>query len=394
VSTLDRYHAIVVDQQRKVGRLVKANGVAPMRRLFDDMLTLLERDLARATGPFNEAVLRGMIAQVKLQLSRFIGVATPELGRAAQALANAAAQNAFAELARMEKAFTGAVVSLPVQEIARLRSLTAAPASMLRIHARSLARYGAHVVGRVEGDLANMLTTGQPTHRAIRQVMRTADAEWYQGERIVRTELSYAYNASHRDAIADESEALDGDLWMQWSEHVGEDGQPLDERVAVDSLAISGQVAPPGGAFTMPPTSRVPDAKGRTEVPAGLVGQTWSNPPNRPNDRAVLTPWRPHWAIPGWVWRGGQRVPIRKIPGQEIAADQTTAATADGSALTATERRLLELRASSASDRRVREELGIDQDEAHELANGVRGKLSLGDGGSLRDAGRRLRRGQ
>lgn len=62
-----------------------------------------------------------------------------------------------------------------------------------------------------------------------------------------------------------------------------------------------------------------------------------------------------------------------------------------GGALTAQERQLLELRAQGLSDRKVTAALGVDLATAHTIASSVRGKLGLGDGGSLKAAGRRLR---
>ena len=99
------------------------------------------------------------------------------------------------------------------------------------------------------------------------------------------------------------------DLMMRWTEHVDDEtGLPLDARVAVDSLALHGQCAVPGGLFYLPSTSPVPDADGNTIVPESLAGQTWECPPDRPNGREVLIPWRKDWGIPGWQIIDGAKV--------------------------------------------------------------------------------------
>jgi hypothetical protein len=139
-------------------------------------------------------------------------------------------------------------------------------------------------------------------------VALTGEQRW-QAERIVRTECAWAFNATHADGIADAARELP-DMMMRWTEQCDDaSGAPLDDRVGVDSIALHGQLAKPGGVFTMPPTSLVPDKSGKTDVPLGLVGMMWAHPPNRPNDRAVLAPWRPHWGVPGWTWDGSGRVP-------------------------------------------------------------------------------------
>jgi hypothetical protein len=94
---------------------------------------------------------------------------------------------------------------------------------------------------------------------------------------------------------------------MRWEEHCLPTGEPLDDRVAVDSLALHGQLADAAGFFTMPATAPVADKKGQTMVPAALVGLQWEFPPNRPNDRAVLSPWMSGWGVPAWEWVGGRR---------------------------------------------------------------------------------------
>jgi hypothetical protein len=92
---------------------------------------------------------------------------------------------------------------------------------------------------------------------------------------------------------------------QQWVEMVGEDGQPYDDRVGVDSLAMHGQVADVDEEFTMP--AKAPNGQ---PVSDSLVEESWEFPPNRPNDRAVLAPWRQEWGVPGWRYKAGKRVPV------------------------------------------------------------------------------------
>ncbi len=88
---------------------------------------------------------------------------------------------------------------------------------------------------------------------------------------------------------------------QRWTELINDlTGQPLDNRVAKDSIAMHGQVAYPGHYFTMP----------AGDVPHLMVGKQWLYPPNRPNDRAVLTPWMRGWGVPAWEYHGGVRLPL------------------------------------------------------------------------------------
>lgn len=302
----DTYRAFVLEQQRQLARLVRENGIGPIRKLYEAMLAEITGKLgAAAAGTFDHVQLRGMLAQLKLGLAAIQRPAAGALNEAAFQTALAGARSALEAVARLERHFTGALVPLPLLETARLHGLVRGQAaSLLTSHETSIARYGTRLIGRMQEQLAGSLAAGETTSQAIDRITATGELEWWQGERIVRTELAYSMSASAREAIEAQSEDLDGDLWMRWTEHVSDDGSPLDDRVGVDSEALHGQVAPPGGLFTQPPRAR-----DGGEVAPGLAGQSWSHPPNRCNDRAVLTPWRAHWGVPGWIWTNGRRVP-------------------------------------------------------------------------------------
>lgn len=301
----DTYRAIVQDQQRQLARLVQAEGVAPIRRMYESMLEDITRKLRDVEpGTFTEVQLRGMLGQLRVGLSQILRAMGGQLGEAAFQVGIASARATLENVARMERSIGGALAPLPVVEVARLRGLVQGQTpSLVRFHANSLNRYGAHLVGRFEQTLQTALVSGETGHQAIERVMQEGNLQWYQAERIVRTELAYSANANTKLANDELAAELDGDLWNRWTEHVSDSGDPFDDRVGEDSLAMHGQVAPPGGVFTQPPAT--PQGE---QVSRSLVGRTWDHPPNRPNDRAVLTAWRSHWGVPGWIWRNGRRV--------------------------------------------------------------------------------------
>jgi hypothetical protein len=121
-------------------------------------------------------------------------------------------------------------------------------------------------------------------------VADAARAEEWKLARILRTEAAFSFNAAQQESIVALAEEYP-DVRKRWTELVDDrTGRPLDKRVAADSLALHGQVALPDGLFVMP--------AGVSSPPPG----TWlPYPPNRPNDRAVVTPWRRGWGIPAWT---------------------------------------------------------------------------------------------
>jgi hypothetical protein len=91
---------------------------------------------------------------------------------------------------------------------------------------------------------------------------------------------------AYNETRVEEAKALPGlgmpGVLMRWTEHVNDmTRQPLDKRVGKDSIALHGQLRLPGDPFY--------DIVNRRSVKA---------PPNRPNDRAVVTVWRVTWGEP------------------------------------------------------------------------------------------------
>jgi hypothetical protein len=153
-----------------------------------------------------------------------------------------------------------------------------------RLRAEAIAkRYSEAMIGSIEQRLAHALLIGEGTDETIRALADMTKQEYWKGERLVRTELSFAYNTSQR-AVLDEMAKEDPSLWIQWHEHAsgpawgGPDNKawpgmatPLDDRVAEDSRRLHGQLRRPGEYFVDP-----------------VTGKQYYSPPNRPNDRATL----------------------------------------------------------------------------------------------------------
>lgn len=310
------YKKALAEQQHFLGQLATKDAVKRLKRTYDDAHDALVGKLARAAKAgkgqsFDSHQYRQMLLQVKAGQAKLANALAGELGVETKIVQKKSIMQLENEIAALEKKYSGAEVSLPIAEMARFSgAINARETSLLKMHTESMVNYGVKNVAKMEQALSISLATGETTAEAVDRIMDVADLAWHQGERIVRTELAWAYNATQNDGIVAAASEFP-DLKTRWSEHVSDgSGAPLDDRVAVDSIAMHGQVVTPGGFFVMPPTAPYPDAKGNTKVPDALVGLSWQFPPNRPNDRAVVQPWRPHWGIPAWEW-SGRRVAMK-----------------------------------------------------------------------------------
>lgn len=298
-----------IEHIRKLDRLIDRGGVARLRRLYQQAQAELEAKITRSVGrgsaPFTAQQHRTLLAQVRqgqMQIARRLGDASADATIETQ---KDALSTLVGSIKRLEKAHgPGGTMVLPIEEAARFHGvIDKHRTSLLKQNRASMATYSAGVVKKIEGNLALSMATGETTSQAVERVARTADLEWWKAERIVRTEQSWAYNATQHAGLLASAEAMP-DLYMRWTELVDDwSRRPLDDRVGADSIALHGQVAKPGQPFRMPASA--PD------VSDSLLGRSWMHPPNRPNDRAVLMPWKPGWDVPGWQLVGGAKVQVK-----------------------------------------------------------------------------------
>lgn len=291
-----------------LSNLIDRGSIPRLRRIYRDAQVDLERKLARAVGvgaaPFTIQKHRALLAQAKQGLAELGKRLGSTLGEETARTQEVSAQRLIAEIKRLERRATGAAVQLPIEQAARLAGvLDPRKSSLLKMNKTSMARYGASIVGKIEGALAQSLVQGETGFAAIDRVTEAYDMEWWRAERIVRTEVAQSYNTAQADALRDTAQVMP-DLMMRWTELVADVSLiKLDARVGDDSVAMHGQLAKPGGEFRMPSV-----APPGLKISPSLLGRSWANPPNRPNDRSLVQPWRPGWRIWGWEFVGGEKV--------------------------------------------------------------------------------------
>lgn len=307
-KTPPEYTIASKEHLRRLNRLMNKSGVSRLKRLYNQSQSELQNKLSRLSGSARRTFTAQQYAIFLLQIKRgHIVLAqnmAESLGEASKEAQIDALRSLIREISKLEKKFTGSSIVVPIEEAARFAGIIDKNRStLLKIHKKSMARYSANIIGKIEKQLALSLMQGESNGEAIDRIANTTDSEWWQAERIVRTEQAFAYNATHAAGISDASKDIP-DMMMRWTEHVSDTtGAKLDDRVGNDSVVLHGQLAAANSVFIMPTDSR---------VSSKLWGLTWKHPPNRPNDRAVLQPWRSHWGIPGWIYRNGRRISVGK----------------------------------------------------------------------------------
>lgn len=311
-ETAKALHAQVIEEHHdRLERIAEKRGVSRLKRVYEDAHAEVEAKLKRLVrsgkGSTYEAHQHRMVLAQVIEGERYVTRRMKgELGDAAFDARSDVMNALTRDLSRLEKKFTGTAPVLPIEDVARFQGvLDKRSTSLLARHDTSLDKYGKRTVVKIEGELSKSLLMGESPNQAIDRVSEVIDGQWWEAERIVRTELMHASNATQADAIADSRKVMP-DIMMQWVEMVSDRGSPLDDRVGVDSLALHGQVTAPGRPFTCP--ARAPNGK---TVSDSLAYEEIDHPPNRPNDRATIVPWRPGWGIYGWKYVNGRRIQVK-----------------------------------------------------------------------------------
>jgi hypothetical protein len=282
-----------------------------MRDLYEEAHDAVARRVSKLVRAgkgdrFTAHQQRILLAQLRVGHRELLSRLAGDLSDASRDAATDSIRGLARNIAQLERHFRGAETVVPIDQAWKLRELVGKRSAALdTMHQRSMAHWGTRLFAEVHQATSLAAATGATTEEAIAMIPAVAAGEWWQGARIVRTELAWASNLAQVDGIEESARELD-DMMKRWSEHVDDEtGEPLDDRVGADSLALHGQIAEPGGLFGFPAV-----APGLTpaEIARYQERAPWMAPPDRPNDRAAVQPWRPGWGIPGWRLVGGEKV--------------------------------------------------------------------------------------
>jgi hypothetical protein len=293
----------VLSHQAALDRAIDQQARTPLRTLWDARTSRMLADFVsvsrRSRGNF-AALQQALSAALR---SHLLDLGT-ELGAELRRASSDTMTDALYSLGALLRAVAPSVPTY-IDDPAYVRAIVGEHRGRVEEQrAQSIASAVAAVDASLQELLARKvaaLSTAQPEEGGAQDLVTdlhdALEGQWWRVERVANTETAHAFNLAQAVALAALSRAVPG-LMQRWTEKIDLDGNPLDDKVADDSMELHAQLAPLGGKFIMPPNTRVWE---------GMIGKTWYHPPNRPNDRAVLTPWAPGWGIPGWVWTGRTR---------------------------------------------------------------------------------------
>jgi len=293
----------VIGHRRALVRVVDKQALAGLRTEYDTGIARLSRSLgttfkAQRRSLTNAATARRIEKVANEHIVDALSKVAGEFSMQTHTVLNEGVQRLgqFLGKARSGK-------SSPLDETIRSERLAIKQLKGLqRARISSVAEAGSGIALKVKERLSSLSIGEITVNDAISEVIDAVDSQWWMIERIARTETSRAYNQVQDLGIREMVGELPG-LFKRWVEYVDDlTGEPFDDRVSDDSIALHGQIAEADGMFYMPDDDPAPEE---------MIGMSWEHPPNRPNDRAVIQPWMKEWGIPAWYYQRGERVELK-----------------------------------------------------------------------------------
>jgi len=271
--------------------LIELGSIRKMRKVYEDIRAQIEAELAslqRAgkSDTFSAHHARVILLQVRDGLREFqrqFGSQLNHDGEAAAVLAQCHTVNAIKQF---ERRFTGTEPILRLEEAAVFRGVYRGvePTLLDRYH-KLVGNYPMETIVRVKNQLAVSMLGGQGVDQTVRQIASKGgvfDRERWRAERIVRTESSYAYGQTGQRCL--------GEVAKEVPQLMKRLVATQDDREGEDSKQLDGQTVPWDKPFVW-----------MKKTKHGVERVEYMAPPNRPNDRETVVPWRQeyHGAISG-----------------------------------------------------------------------------------------------
>jgi hypothetical protein len=254
-------------EDREAQKILKA--YRRVRQDLRDRLDILDSD------SFSAQRLRSTLLQVELAIKEMTEGLKRDFGGSADLAAVAGVEDLVTEIRRWDKAFTGEAVAINLDAVA-IASNTRN--FLFNRYEVSMQAYSETLRARIAQGLTDAVVAQDSFSEAVARIGKTFLSEEWKLQQIVRTELHNVYNLGKINGMTE--------LWGEGEGPIGDLKKtlfhPMDHRTGEDSkrLAQKNPIVPIDEPFVEYSTGK------RLEYMA---------PPNRPNDRAILIPYRDAW---------------------------------------------------------------------------------------------------
>ena len=262
--------------------VIELGGIRKIRSKYETIRAELEAELAdlRRGGKgdtFTAYHLRQVLLQVRDGLKVFQSGLATELDNNGLATATLAQRHVVGAIKAFEKRFAGTEPVLRLEEAGVFaRVYKGVEPTLLMRHRKLVGNYPMPTLERVRNQLALSMIKGEGVDQAVNRIAAKGgifDREMWRAERIVRTEGSYAYHHVGQRSM----EELSTEVPNLMKRLVA----TFDARTGDDSKALNGQTVKVNEPFIW-----------LKKTNHGVERVAYMAPPNRPQDRETVVPWR------------------------------------------------------------------------------------------------------
>lgn len=228
--------------------------------------------LSSPYGTFTEAKLKAALVQIELGINALRRRSQTFLQQAFDFVTESGIEDGSKEVNYFEKQFMGITQSLPIDQII----LNTQPETLLlNRYESSIEAYNQSLRNKIQAGLTQSLLQNKTWSQTVNDFGGLFDAEEWQLARIVRTELHGIYSQSKNNGFQTIQEDYLPDLKKTLYHPM--DSRTGDDSMLLDRLKLIVDIDKPF-SYTY---------KGKV--------RTFMAPPERPNDRAILIPYRSAW---------------------------------------------------------------------------------------------------
>lgn len=224
-------------------------------------------------GTFTSQRMQSTLMQVDAGLRALQRDVSEEMGTATENVAGGSVEDLVSEIKKYEKVFVGA--SIPINLNAGIIASDVRSLLLTRIES-SFNNYNGFLRSRIAYGLSESVIAQDSFSEVVRKINLTLMGEEYKAERIVRTELHNVYSMGKiegmRDLVAGDIPDLKKALY-----------HPMDKRTGDDSKKAKR-------------LNLVVDVDDYFEYEWNGETRRFFQPPDRPQDRSILIPYRDSWS--------------------------------------------------------------------------------------------------
>ena len=249
---------------------IEESQAAIMVRIYREAAQNLRTRLLDTTdNSFTEARIQTTLAQLDLAIAALEREITIVAREGQEMSHDQGVEDTVTEINHFEEEFAGVVTEIPVNVILA----STRPRNMLfNQYLSSILSYHQELRANVQRSLTQAVVQGKTLSQVAFEVQMIINSQTWKAQRITRTELHNIYNVSKLDSMGNVKEKFVPDLQKMLV-------HPMDKRTGADSKALA----------EMNP---VVDINKPFRFTWNGEERVFMNPPDRPNDRAIMIPVR------------------------------------------------------------------------------------------------------